>query len=417
MKEVLKTIIMEQQEDVRRSTDGTIERQISEEWLTTSEIVIISGIRRCGKSVLLQQIRSRLAERDYYFNFDDDRLVQFSIGDFAKLQECFFELFGEQHTYYFDEIQNIEGWEQFVRRLYNGGNKVFVTGSNARMLSRELGTHLTGRYLSVELFPFSFAEFLAMKDERPSQRNQFTTLGRSRLLSLFKEHLTQGGFPYYVRHHSATYLSTLYQSIIYRDIITRNKVSNEREIQELVYYLASNPARRFTYSSLCKTIGIRHPETIKNYLSYIEQTYLAFQILKFDPSLKIQMANPKKIYFIDNGIVNRIGFNATENIGTQLENSVYIELRRRGCEVFYHAGEKECDFVVRNGIRIVKAFQVTVSMSNDDTRKRELAGLRDAMTAYSLSEGYVLTMEERETITEDGCTIHVLPVWEWMLKL
>lgn len=156
MKELLKKIIFEQQEYCKYVTQETVPRCIEEEWLTTTEILIITGIRRCGKSVLLQQMRRKLSEQDFFFNFDDERLVNFTVSDFQTLQECFFELFGEQHTYYFDEIQNVKGWETFVRRLYNEGNKVIVTGSNARMLSRELGTHLTGRYIAVEIFLFLF---------------------------------------------------------------------------------------------------------------------------------------------------------------------------------------------------------------------------------------------------------------------
>ena len=155
MKDLLKQIILEQHETQHVSRTHFVQRHIADEWLETTEILIISGIRRCGKSVLMQQIRDRLQEKDFFFNFDDERLAHFKLDNFQTLQECFVELYGDQHTYYFDEIQNIEGWERFVRRLYNAGNKIIITGSNARMLSRELGTHLTGRYIQVELYPFS----------------------------------------------------------------------------------------------------------------------------------------------------------------------------------------------------------------------------------------------------------------------
>ncbi len=141
MKDLLKQIILEQQEILHLSDRVYVQRHIEDEWLRTTEILILSGIRRCGKSVLMQQLRDRLQEKDFFFNFDDERLANFKLEDFQTLQECFYELFGEQHTYYFDEIQNIEGWERYVRRLYNEGNKIIITGSNARMLSRELGTH------------------------------------------------------------------------------------------------------------------------------------------------------------------------------------------------------------------------------------------------------------------------------------
>lgn len=416
MKELLKRIIFEQQDFCKSMVQTTIPRVIEQEWLSTSEVLIITGIRRCGKSVLLQQLRNKLKEQDFFFNFDDERLVNFTVADFQTLQECFYELFGEQHTYYFDEIQNISGWEMFVRRLYNEGNKVVVTGSNARMLSRELGTHLTGRYIAVEIFPFSFKEYLVYKGICPAQKDFYTVSGRSLLVKCFNEYLEQGGFPKYLETLSSRYLSSLYESIIFRDVMTRNGLTNEKEIQELVFYLASNATKRITYSSLGKLIGIRHAETIKNYLEYIQQTYMIFQLLKYAPSVKTQMLSPKKIYFIDNAIISRIGFNVTDNIGIRLENMVFIELKRRGLDIFYHSDKKECDFVVRQGFTITKAYQVTVSMSDEKTCQREIAGLQEAMQTYHLSEGYIITMDEKKEISTDFGIIYVLPVWEWMLK-
>jgi uncharacterized protein len=416
MKEILKRIIFEQQENSKRLVRNAIPRHLEDEWLSTTEILIITGIRRCGKSVLLQQMRDKMDEKDFFFNFDDERLVNFKLEDFATLQECFFELFGEQHTYYFDEIQNVAGWETFVRRLYNEGNKVVVTGSNARMLSRELGTHLTGRYISVEVYPFSFAEYLQLRQIEPSQKDFYLLSGRSILLERFRDFLEKGGFPKYLQTESVRYLSSLYESIVFRDVMARNGLTNDKEIQELVFYLASNATKRVTYSSLGKTIGIRHPETIKNYLEYIQQTYIIFQLLKYAPSVKTQMLSPKKVYFIDNALVSRMGFNATDNVGVKLENVVFIELKRRGYSLFYHADKKECDFLVREGGRITQAYQVTVKMEDEKTRKREIEGLQEAMDAYQLSEGYIITMDEQEELVVDGKAIHVVPAWEWMLK-
>lgn len=415
MKELLKKIIFEQQELCRNIVKNTVPRDIEDEWVTTSEILIITGIRRCGKSVLLQQLRNKLSEQDFFFNFDDERLASFTVSDFQALQECFYELFGQQHTYYFDEIQNIPGWETFVRRLYNEGCKVIITGSNARMLSRELGTHLTGRYISVEIYPFSFVEYLKLINVHPVQADFYTTAGRSNLLVQFKNYIEDGGFPKYLQTHSSRYLSSLYESIIFRDVMARNALTNEKEIKELVFYLASNATRRITYSSLGKIIGIRHAETVKNYLEYIQQTYMIFQLMKYSPSVKVQMLNPKKIYFIDNAIISRIGFNATDNIGYKLENIVFIELKRRGYDLFYHSDKKECDFIVRQEAGITQAYQVTVSFSDTKTRKREISGLQEAMSVYGLSEGYIITMDEKETIQVDEGVIHIVPAWEWMM--
>lgn len=417
MKDLLKQIILEQQEILHAQNKRYVQRYIADEWLQTSEILIISGIRRCGKSVLMQQIRDRLVEKDFFFNFDDERLANFKLDDFQKLQECFVELFGEQHTYYFDEIQNIEGWERFVRRLYNAGNKIVITGSNARMLSRELGTHLTGRYLQVEIYPFSFQEYLAMNEISVNAKTLYTTTGRATMVKSFVKYMECGGFPKFLQDGSVSYLTSLYESIIYRDILTRNGLTNEKEMLELMFYLASNATKRVTYSSLGKVVGIQHPDTIKNYLEYIQQTYLISQLFRYDPSVKKQMMSPKKIYFVDNAIIKRIGFNATENNGVFLENLVFIELKRRGWDVYYYADKKECDFIVRKGLHISDAYQVTLKMDSPQTREREIAGVREAMQAYSLSKGYILTFEGKETINfDDGTIVEVVPVWEWILQ-
>lgn len=417
MKDLLKQIILEQQEILHAQNKRYVQRYIADEWLQTSEILIISGIRRCGKSVLMQQIRDRLVEKDFFFNFDDERLANFKLDDFQKLQECFVELFGEQHTYYFDEIQNIEGWERFVRRLYNAGNKIVITGSNARMLSRELGTHLTGRYIQVEIYPFSFQEYLAMNEIPVNAKTLYTTTGRATMVKSFVKYMECGGFPKFLQDGSVSYLTSLYESIIYRDILTRNGLTNEKEMLEMMFYLASNATKRVTYSSLGKVVGIQHPDTIKNYLEYIQQTYLISQLFRYDPSVKKQMMSPKKIYFVDNAIIKRIGFNATENNGVFLENLVFIELKRRGWDVYYYADKKECDFIVRKGLHISDAYQVTLKMDSPQTREREIAGVREAMQAYSLSKGYILTFEGKETINfDDGTIVEVVPVWEWILQ-
>lgn len=417
MKDLLKQIILEQQEILHAPNKRYVQRYIADEWLQTSEILIISGIRRCGKSVLMQQMRDRLVEKDFFFNFDDERLANFKLDDFQKLQECFVELFGEQHTYYFDEIQNIEGWERFVRRLYNAGNKIIITGSNARMLSRELGTHLTGRYIQVEIYPFSFQEYLAMNEIPVNAKTLYTTTGRATMVKSFVKYMECGGFPKFLQDGSVSYLTSLYESIIYRDILTRNGLTNEKEMLEMMFYLASNATKRVTYSSLGKVVGIQHPDTIKNYLEYIQQTYLISQLFRYDPSVKKQMMSPKKIYFVDNAIIKRIGFNATENNGAFLENLVFIELKRRGWDVYYYADKKECDFIVRKGLHISDAYQVTLKMDSPQTREREIAGVREAMQAYSLSKGYILTFEGKETINfDDGTIVEVVPVWEWILQ-
>jgi len=412
MKALIKQVIYDQR---LYSFENTVERVIPKALINNDEVLVISGIRRCGKSVLLNQIRAKQKEKDFYINFDDDRLTKFTVAHFQQLYEVFIELFGKQKTFYFDEIQNINGWELFVRRLYEEGCKVFITGSNAKMLSRELGTHLTGRYCAYELYPFSFAEFLSYKNIIVAPSDYYSTEGIANLTKLINTYIQTGGFPQYLKTENGTYLKSLYESILYRDVMVRNKLTNEKEILELVYFLASNVAKPFSHSALAKLIGLKHSATLKNYLELIENTYLLFQVSKFDFSLKKQIYNHKKIYFIDNAIVHKLGFSFSENTGRLLENLVFVELKRRTYEVFYHANKTECDFVVREGNQITHLIQVCYQLT-DENKEREIKGLKDAMKDYNLNTGLLLTAgSDEQELQVEGGKIFITPVWKWLL--
>ncbi|MFR0828911.1 ATP-binding protein [Bacteroides intestinalis] len=413
MKQLLKDIIIDQKSFL--PSKKTIIRSFPEKYLNNEEIIIISGVRRCGKSVLLQQIRDRLPQKDYFFNFDDDRLGNFTVENFQQLYEVFIELYGEQNYFYFDEIQNIAGWEHFAKRLYNSGKKVFITGSNARMLSKELGTYLTGCYIAIELYPFSFSEFLDFREQLHLLGDISGTIARGEIQSAFNDYLKQGGFPIYLRSEDGIVLKTLYDNILYKDVMVRNQIVNEREVKELVYYTVSNIGKPLTYTSLAKVIGVKNPTTVKNYLEYIENTYLLFSLSKLDYSVKAQLRNPKKVYAIDNALVSRLGFHFSGEEGRLLENMVYIELRRRGGEIFYHnSGSAECDFVVRDGFRVVQAIQACYLLGSSDTREREIRGIQDAMDTYQLLEGTIITNTHEEELKYGNKMIHILPAWKWL---
>ena len=381
------------------------------------EITVISGIRRCGKSTLLHEIRSKNAEQDYYFNFDDERLINFKVEDFQLLHEVFLDLFGKQNMFYFDEIQNVKGWERFIRRIHDYKNKVYVTGSNASMLSRELGTHLTGRYYQQELFPFSFAEYLAFSEREIPLKSFFSTEEKVRFQKDFINYFLKGGFPAYLQSGNKQYLKSLYESILYRDVMVRNGLTNEKELLELVHFLASNTSKLFSYNSLARVIGVKNATTVKNYLSFLENTYLLFLVNKYDFSVKKQIQNPRKVYFIDLGLIRELGFQHSEDNGRLLENLVFIELKRRGKEVFYHAQKHECDFVIKEKKQIVQAIQVSWSVYNPTTKEREVEGLVEALTSYNLNEGLILTYEDEDELTIKNFKIKVMPTWKWLLKL
>ena len=414
-KELLKRVIADQ-EYYFEQAKASVKREFADNFRISPEIVIITGIRRCGKSTLLQQIRATQTEKDYYINFDDERLVSFKVEDFQMLLEVLYELFGEQKTFYFDEIQNVDQWERFVRRLHDTGKKVYITGSNARMLSRELGTHLTGRYLARELYPFSFKEFLLYKNPGLLGQNYYKTNVKAEILALFHEYFNNGGFPNFVKTGDELALKTLFENILYRDIMVRNKITNEKEIKELISFLAGNYARLSTNSELAGVIGVKNPTTVKNYLGFLTDSYLTFQIGKYDYSVSKQILNPKKSYFIDNGLVRRVGFSFSDNLGHLLENLVFIELMRRGKTVFYHKNGQECDFVLVEGKTVTTAIQVTYTMPNEKTRKREIDGLIDAMNAYKLQSGLIITDDTEEEIKEKGKIITITPAWKWLLE-
>ncbi|MFT3741165.1 MAG: ATP-binding protein [Gammaproteobacteria bacterium] len=387
--------------------------------MSLPSIVIIMGVRRCGKSTLLHWVRLQSAEKDYYINFDDDRLVDFSLADFQTLYELMIEMWGKQTTFFFDEIQLIPEWERFVRRLHDHGNKIYITGSNAIMFSSELGTRLTGRYLSVTMFPYGFKEYIQYKspDLGPYQPTSEITANYRRL---FTEFLTEGGFPEYVKYLAPDYLHTLFENIVYKDIIVRYKLPHERIIRSLLHFLASNIAKNITFNALRKPLGLSNSNTVAEYCHYFQNSFLCFMINKYSPSLKQQYGYAKKIYWIDLALAQKIGFRISEDRGRMLENAVYLELLRRGKEIYFYQEKKECDFIIKFEHRIIAAIQVTVSLNDPKTREREIAGLIEALKAFGLTQGIIITENENDTITyeEEGqlFSIIVMPIWRWLIE-
>lgn len=415
MKELLKTVIADQLK--LNWNESFTRREFPESLIKGEDVVVISGIRRCGKSTLLNQVRSAFPEKDYYLNFDDERLINFKVSDFQLLHETFIELFGQQTTFWFDEIQNVLGWERFVRRLHDHGNKVYITGSNATMLSKELGTHLTGRFLRHELFPFSFKEFLLFSKFEFEAIYVSSTEGKALLQRLYNTYFISGGFPYYIKYKDDNYLKSLYESILYRDVMARHNLTGERELKELVYLLASNASRPFSNNRLAGAVGLKNATTVKNYLDFLQDTYLLFAVNKFDYSARKQLQNARKIYFIDSALIRKLGFIFSEDKGRFLENMVFVELKRRGKDVFYFKGKSECDFLIRDGINITGAIQVCYSIGDMETRERELKGLIEAMMTYNLDEGLILTEDREENIEISGKHIMIKPVFKWLLMM
>lgn len=387
-----------------------------EAYQKATEAVILQGIRRSGKSTLLQLVRKKSKENNYYLNFDDDRLVTFSAEDFQLLYELFIELYGIQHTFYFDEIQNVPDWERFIRRLHDKGIKVYITGSNANLLSAELGTKLTGRHLTAEVYPFSFHEWVNRHNPLLLQTTYYTTEQKGIILQLFSQYCEIGGIPEYVQTRVSDTLHRLFEGIIFRDILARYQLKHPKALQEIAYYLASNLGKIFSYKSLCTVTGIKSTTTVSEYCAYMQQSYLCFFINRYSHSLKEQALSQKKVYFIDHILAKTVGFQIGLNRGRMLENIVLIELKRHGKEIYYHKEKRECDFILKSGPKIDAAYQVCAEWTDDKVKEREIAGLQEALEAYELSQGWILTEDKEETLQLNGKTIFIVPIWKWLLS-
>lgn len=422
--DLLKRIILDQHEHndwpdpyIPRTAEVKLNRLTQ-----NKEIIVLSGVRRCGKSILLEYARkSQKDGNDYYFNFEDERLVAFGTEDFEALHQVLISLYGVQKNFYLDEIQNIPNWELFVRRMYNAGCKIYITGSNANLFSEELGTRLTGRYISLDIYPISFAEF--SQTQVPIKKKDLSTTEIGVLRKRYAEYLELGGIPAYIKNQDTEYLRSLYESILYRDIVTRYRVQNPEALKKLVFFLASNCGKEMTLSKLLGMINnngeiIKSRTTISDYCSYLENSFLSFFVNQYDDNLKIQQQSPRKVYFIDHALAKILGFRTSEDRGRMLENIVFIELKRRGYDIFYHKGTKECDFIVREGVYTRQVIQVCEELYDPSTKEREISGLIEAMDKFSLSTGLIITENEEFSeilkINDRQYKIEVVPVWKWL---
>ncbi len=399
------------QKETFLAKDPGIPRTIDTAGITKNgAIIVITGIRRCGKSTLLRQLSARYDDF-LYINFDDDRLMDFTVADFPSLMLVFEKTAPGTKTLFVDEIQNVSGWERFIRRIHDEGYKVFLTGSNANLLSQELGTRLTGRSTAITLFPFSFQEVLQF---RAIRSDRITAKSRAAILAEFDRYLTGGGFPDYLKSGDPEYLKRIYDDILYRDIISRFGIREVKGFRQLARYLVTNTANPATYNALKNTLGFKSVGSVRDYVGFLEQAYLIFEIFRHDFSLKKQYVSDKKLYCIDNGLRNAVAFRFSDDKGRLLENLVLIELLRRNTSVYFFKNPKECDFITEERGTITGAIQVCYELTREN-RDRELGGLLGAMQAHDLKEGLILTYLQEETITQDGSTIQILPAWKWLI--
>lgn len=419
-KAILKTIILEQEEDLKNRESGTERQTLGqlEKAVSLPHVVVISGVRRCGKSTLLVQLmRKFYPDQDfYYFNFEDERLVNFKVQDFNTLYETLIELYGERRIFFFDEIQNIDQWERFVRRMLDKQFKFFITGSNASLLSRELGTKLTARYIPIELFPFSFSEYLSFQEISFSKRSLSITHERAMIKKHFNDYLSHGGMPEFLKYKSKELLKMTYDDILYRDIVVRHELHDAKALRELSSFCLANVGNLISFNKLKTFLSLGSVNTVKSYLEFLENAYLIFTRNKFSYSIKQQLIAPKKVYAVDMGFLFFASF--SEDIGRRLENIVFIELLRQKYMLYYYKTKngKEIDFAIREENKISTLIQVTAHLQSEELLARECDALWEALDELKLSHGLILTLDEDRKLEKGRKTILVKPVYQWLLK-
>ena len=361
---------------------------------------IITGVRRCGKSTVVQM--NFLKKSAFYLNFEDTSLYGFDTKDFEILNEAIEKFSKENSCKYlcFDEIQSVNGWEIFVHRKLEENYLVIVTGSNASLLSWELGTRLTGRHLDYEMFPFSFKEFCVLKKLKVNTNS-------------FSKYLTQGGFPEAIKNESDEILQRLFDDILTRDIAVRHSIRDVRTLKILSLYLASNCGNLISGSKLSAQLGIKTNVTILEYLSYLEQCYLFFFVPKFNYSAKAQSVNPKKVYCIDTGMIQSVTLSLNADMGRMLENAVFIELRRRTKNIWYYSESSfECDFLYGHDSVPENAVQVCYELTSEN-REREVRGLVETCRKFPEVKPLIVTFNQKDKISYDGMIIEAIPAVEF----
>ena len=361
---------------------------------------IITGVRRCGKSTVVQM--NFLKKSAFYLNFEDTSLYGFDTKDFEILNEAIEKFSKENSCKYlcFDEIQSVNGWEIFVHRKLEENYLVIVTGSNASLLSWELGTRLTGRHLDYEMFPFSFQEFCVLKKLKVNTNS-------------FSKYLTQGGFPEAIKNESDEILQRLFDDILTRDIAVRHSIRDVRTLKILSLYLASNCGNLISGSKLSAQLGIKTIVTILEYLSYLEQCYLFFFVPKFNYSAKAQSVNPKKVYCIDTGMIQSVTLSSNADMGRMLENAVFIELRRRTKNIWYYSESSfECDFLYGHDSVPENAVQVCYELTSEN-REREVRGLVETCKKFPGVKPLIVTFNQKDKISYDGMIIEAIPAVEF----
>ena len=401
-----------------------IEVKLKEKYINRSQdlkldndlIKVIIGPRRAGKSFFALHFLNKIGNFGYV-NFDEEKLIE--VDNYNEIVTAMNSIYNNPKLVLFDEIQNLPKWELFVNRLQRQGYKLIITGSNSNLLSRELATHLTGRHLLTNIFPFSFKEYLKLEDKE---------LTNTEIKEELSKYLFNGGYPEILlkRVELKEYLSLLFNSILYKDIIKRYKIRNPKQIEDLAIYLISNIANEYSYNSLTKIGKIKSSHTTEKYLDYLEESFILFSVSRFSYKVKEQLSSNKKIYCIDNGFIQAKAFKLSSDFGKLYENLVACRLKKEEIEEkfrFYYwknQQQEEVDFVIKEGLKIKQLIQVCFDVNKLEIKNREIRALIKAGKELKCNNLLIITEDiEKEEKAEwfgDKANIKYIPLWKWLMS-
>ena len=385
--------------------------------LNSHLIKLITGPRRVGKST---QALLMLRNRNFaYLNFDSQQLLD--AWDADLVMRMLDDVYPGYEYLLLDEVQNLDAWDLWVSELYRFGKNLVITGSNAKMLSSEMATALTGKYLKVEMLPFSLEEFFDWNKLDLSKLNHEQQADASALMD---DYLRNGGYPEVVasRQLTRTYLDTLFDSIVWKDVAKRHSVRNVTDLNDLALYLVSNFCNPVSANELTEELGFSSVNTTKKFMDYLHEPYLFYYLPRYNNKLKLMKKAPRKVYVVDNGFVAAKAFSLSDNLGRLLENQVFVELLRQGYDtdktMFYYRSrnDKEVDFVLRKGTHIEQLVQVCYDMSNAKTEKREVDSLIECAVELNCRNLVIVTNNDERCIEKDGYRIDVVPVAQWSIS-
>ncbi len=420
-KRILEVVFNDQKEEIKNIQNDQFcsryEQQLVD--LDSPQAQVVIGVRRSGKSTLCLQALKAANVNFAYADFDDERLAGLSAIHLNDVLEVLYKIYGNFTHIFLDEIQNIDAWPLFVNRLLRSKIRVVLTGSNAKLLSNDLATHLTGRSSEIELYPFSFAEYCEITNVDPTLG---TTKGTAELRNAFDQYLKKGGFPEILQiKNEKKYISNLINNILKRDIVQRYNIAYPSQFENMANHLLNISPAIISSPQLSELFGFKTHHTVKNYVKYLKEAYILVGISKYSPKSR-QRTVGEKIYAVDAAFMNkRENAFAGENLGWRLETMVLIHLMRRckneGWDIYYLKDRSgECDFLVCDGNKVLQCIQVSFDISSKKTLKREIAGLMLAHKRTKCTNLLLLTDHEYRDIQADGVDIHIRPVYEWSSK-